>query len=59
METLAKIKELVNLLEVDTTKFFVKGNDSAGTRARKTSQEIKSLLQELRNEIIIERKSND
>ncbi len=35
------IKELAEVLSVDTTKFF-KGNKSAGTRARKTAQELTS-----------------
>lgn len=51
METLEKIKELTSVLSTDTTKFFG-GNKSAGTRARKTAQEIKSLLQTLRGEIL-------
>jgi len=37
METLEQIKEMAEVLSVDTTKFF-KGNKSAGTRARKTAQ---------------------
>jgi hypothetical protein len=55
METLEKFKELVEQLSVDVTKFYA-GNKSAGTRARKTSQDIKSLLQQLRTEILEERK---
>jgi hypothetical protein len=55
METLEKIKTLTEELSVDTTKFFG-GNKSAGTRARKTAQELKSLLQTLRSEILDERK---
>lgn len=51
METLEKIKELTEVLSIDTTKFF-KGNKSAGIRARKTSQDLKALLQILRNEIL-------
>ena len=58
METLEKIKTLTEELSVDTTKFF-KGNNSAGTRARKLAQDIKSLLQTLRNEILEERKKTD
>ena len=57
METLESIKQLVAELEVDTNKFFQKGNNSAGTRARKTSQSIKAALQQLREEIINHRKS--
>ena len=54
METLEKIKILTEELSVDTTKFF-KGNNSAGTRARKLAQELKNELQNLRNEILKER----
>ena len=58
METLEKIKFLTEELSVDTTKFF-KGNNSAGTRARKLAQDLKNLLQTLRNEILDERKKTD
>ena len=56
METLEQIKTLVESLNQDATKFFDNGNKSAGTRARKTSQEIKALLQTLRGEILEGRK---
>ena len=55
METLENIKTLVEQLSVDTNKFYT-GNKSAGTRARKTAQELKSLLQDLRGEILEHRK---
>jgi hypothetical protein len=55
METLEKIKELTEQLSVDVNKFF-SGNKSAGTRARKTSQDLKALLQQLRGEILEEKK---
>lgn len=55
METLEKIKTLTEELSTDTTKFF-KGNNSAGTRARKLAQDLKNLLQQLRVEILEERK---
>ena len=51
METLENIKTLVESLSVDTTKFYA-GNKSAGVRARKTAQELKSMLQDLRGEIL-------
>ena len=51
METLEKIKTLTEQLSVDATKFF-NGNKSAGTRTRKTAQELKALLQEFRVEIL-------
>jgi hypothetical protein len=56
METLEKIKTLTEELSIDVTK-FENGNKSAGTRARKTSQELKSLLQQLRGEILDARKT--
>jgi hypothetical protein len=37
---------------------FTGGNKSAGTRARKTSQELKALLQVLRGEILEARKND-
>jgi hypothetical protein len=55
METLEQIKELTEQLSVDGNKFFA-GNKSAGTRARKTAQELKALLQQLRTEILEEKK---
>lgn len=58
METLEKIKELTEQLSVDVTKFY-KGNKSAGTRARKSAQDLKSLLQNLRGEILEERKKTE
>ena len=58
METLEKIKELAEVLSVDTTKFF-KGNKSAGTRERKTAQELKALLQKLRGEILEHKNTED
>jgi hypothetical protein len=57
METVEKIKELTEALSADAGKFY-KGNKSAGTRARKTAQELKALLQTFRVEILAERKEN-
>ncbi len=58
METLEKIKTLVETLSVDTAKFYA-GNKSAGIRARKTSQELKALAQQLRTEILNHNKENN
>lgn len=58
METLEQIKVLTEQLSVDTTKFF-NGNKSAGTRARKSAQELKALLQKLRGEILDSKKSEN
>jgi hypothetical protein len=56
MDTLELLKTKMEELSVDATKFF-KGNKSAGTRARKTAQEIKALLQKLRGEILDHKKT--
>jgi hypothetical protein len=55
METLEQIKVLTEELSVNTTKFFG-GNDSAGTRARGSAQDLKKLADTLRKEILSERK---
>lgn len=57
METLEKIKAIVENLSVDANKFY-QGNKSAGTRTRKHCQELKSLAQQLRAEIL-EAKKDD
>jgi hypothetical protein len=59
METLEQIKSLVETLSSETTKFFEKGNKSAGTRARKTAQELKDLMQVLRKEILANNKEEN
>ncbi len=48
---LDQIKAAVSELEVEHNKFYNKGNNSAGTRARKLLQDIKQLAQEGRNDI--------
>lgn len=48
MEKLAQLKETVDTIGKDSSKFFEKGNKAAGTRARKNLQELKKLAQELR-----------
>jgi hypothetical protein len=57
METLEQIKTLVETLSAETTKFYSKGNNSAGTRARKAAQELKELMQVLRKEILAHNKT--
>jgi len=51
MENYNKIKDLVASMEADADKFFNGGNAAAGTRLRKSLQEIKTLAQDLRNEV--------
>lgn len=51
MEIYNQLRELVESVEVDATKFYEKGNSAAGTRIRKAMQEIKQLAQALRVDI--------
>lgn len=46
-----EMNELVDQLEPDINKFYEKGNKAAGTRARKTLQQMKKKAQEIRMEI--------
>jgi hypothetical protein len=59
METLLKIKELIEKMSVDTQKVYEKGNRSASIRARKYAQEIKQLIGVYRKEILEEMKKHD
>lgn len=58
METLKKIKELVEKMSVDTQKVYEKGNRSASIRARKHAQEVKALLGVFRKELLEEIKKH-
>ena len=51
MELYEELKKLVENLEEDATKFYVKNNKAAGTRVRKGSQEIKNLCQDIRVDV--------
>jgi hypothetical protein len=57
--TFEKIQELVKNTQDDVDKFFVKGNKAAGTRIRKSMQELKTLAQELRLEVQNSKKESD
>jgi hypothetical protein len=59
METLKKIKDLVEKMSVDTQKVYDKGNRSASIRARKYAQEIKILIATYRKDILEEMKKHD
>jgi predicted DNA-binding protein YlxM (UPF0122 family) len=59
METLKKIKELVEKMSVDTQKVYDRGNRSASIRARKYAQEIKLLIAVYRKDILDEMKKHD
>ena len=51
MDRIEQVRSLISELEPDMEKFYDKGNKAAGTRARKTLQEIKKVSQEIRLEI--------
>lgn len=51
MSRFDEMSELLDQLEPDINKFYEKGNKAAGTRARKTLQEIKKKAQDIRMEI--------
>ena len=51
MDKFEKIKKLVADAEVDVDKFYKKENQAAGTRIRRTMQELKILAQEVRVEV--------
>ena len=51
MNKFYQLKDIVTSIEADAKKFYDGGNAAAGTRVRKALQEIKSLAQEIRNEV--------
>lgn len=51
MDKFQKLKDLIASAEADADKFYNKGNASAGTRLRKTMQDIKVAAQEIRNSV--------
>ena len=51
METFEKIQQLLDQVKPDLQKFLEKENSSAGTRVRKSMQDLKKLAQQLREEI--------
>lgn len=59
MSRIQQMKDLLDQLEPDMVKFYEKGNKAAGTRARKTLQEIKKVSQEIRLEIQNKKNSGD
>jgi len=58
MSRIAQMKSLIEQLEPDLVKFYEKGNKAAGTRARKTLQDVKKVSQEIRLEIQEMKNSN-
>ncbi len=51
MEKVTEFENLVQSFKEDYEKFMEKGNKTAGTRARKTLQEIRNLAKDTRDEI--------
>lgn len=51
MSRFSEIKVLVDSLEGDLDKFYNKANKTAGTRARKTLQDLKKVAQDIRLDI--------
>lgn len=51
MEKFQLLMRMTLTLEEEFTKFYVKGNQAAGTRIRKAMQEIKQMAQEIREEV--------
>lgn len=54
----ARVRGLIHEAEGDFVKFYEKGNSAAGTRVRKTMQDLKNLAQDIRKEVQ-EAKNND
>lgn len=51
MELYEQLVKLVTELNEDVTKFYDKGNKTAGTRVRKTCQDIKNICQDIRVDV--------
>jgi archaellum component FlaC len=51
MEKINEIKAMLEEMGKDLEKFYSKGQNSAGTRLRKSLNEVRKKCQEMRNEI--------
>lgn len=51
MDKLNQIKQYLNTLDEDFTKFFDRGNNAAGTRVRKAMQELKKMANDVRSAV--------
>ncbi len=51
MNRLQELRDLLVTFEKDFSKFYEKGNKSAGTRVRKHMNELKRKAQEIRKEV--------
>lgn len=50
MQKYETLKNLIAAMEEDVTKFY-NGNNAAGTRVRKSLQDVKRACQDMRNEV--------
>ena len=51
MKRFEELSALVDGIKDDFGKFYDKGNKAAGTRVRKTMQELKNIAQDIRKEV--------
>jgi uncharacterized membrane-anchored protein YhcB (DUF1043 family) len=51
MNRFSEIKQLVDSIEADFTKFYEHNNQAAGTRVRKAMLELKNLAQNIRQHV--------
>ncbi len=51
MSRFTELKDFVESMEEDFTKFYEKSNKAAGTRVRKAMQELKRMAQDIRVEV--------
>ena len=51
MEKINEIRSMLDAMGKDLEKFYAKGQNSAGTRLRKSLNEVRKKCQEMRNEI--------
>ena len=51
MSRFTELRDLVMSFDKDFAKFYDKGNKSAGTRVRKSMNELKKKTQEIRKEV--------
>ncbi len=51
MSQFSDLKDAVDALEEDFSKFYDKGNKAAGTRVRKAMQDLKAMAQAIRLDV--------
>ena len=51
MKRFGQLRDMVMNAEDDFAKFYDKGNKAAGTRVRKTMQDLKNIAQDIRKEV--------